>query len=72
MHGKSLIRESVNGNQLLCGQQVRQLDKKTLTKNEEETTARWVQPGDVGPEIEENKPTATAPTTRTNTDRTFQ
>ena len=47
MHGKSLIRESVNGNQLLCGQQVRQLDKKTLTKNEEETTARWVQPGDV-------------------------
>ena len=64
MHGKSLIRESINGNQLLLGQQIRQLDKKTLTRNDEETAARWVQhfamlfnqPDDVGPTIEENLP----------------
>ena len=64
MHGKTLIRESVSGNQLLLGQQIRLLDKKTLTNNTEEITARWVQhftmlfnqPGDVGPEIEANLP----------------
>ena len=64
MHGKTLIRESVNGNQLLLGQQIRLLDKKTLTNNTEEITASWVQhftmlfnqPGDVRPEIEANLP----------------
>ena len=60
LHGKSIIKDSASGNQLLTGQQVRQLDNKTLTTSEEETVARWIQhftmlfnqPGEIGPEIE--------------------
>ena len=64
VHGRSIIKESASGNQLLTGQQVRQLDNKTLTTSEEETVARWIQhftllfnqPGEIGPEIESKIP----------------
>ena len=64
MHGKTIVQESVSGKQLLHGQQVRQLDNKTLTANDTETITRWTQhftllfnqPGEVGLDIDEFLP----------------
>jgi exonuclease III len=64
LHGKSIVKESSNGKQLLSGQQVRLSDNKTLTKTEDETIARWLQhftmlfnqPGEVAPDIDAQLP----------------
>ncbi len=65
MHGKTIVQESVSGKQLLDGQQVQQLDDKTLFANDAETLTRWIQhfallfnqPGEVGLDIDEFLPT---------------